>query len=201
MNSAPDAPRAVPTHNLFGPYNLQEFLARGFRCIHNAESGVYLWTVHLADGSYKICYVGQTISSFRKRILEECSWSKRNETVTHDLDAYARGRLVEVASGHPLAEDYLASFRALTFLFFMPLTPGDSPIRAREAVVAGAKEVVRNHSLYKPHESAILRQLYKTRELASFLLNRRGIELHAPKYPCVLNCNAAILGLGGHLEG
>ena len=185
---------SIAHHQVFGPINLHEFCQRGYRCRHNSESGVYLWCVRLPERSFKIRYVGQTIGRFRQRILDERGWDVSSNPQRLDRDEYAKGRIVLCDDCCLAAREYIDASYRLTWLFFIPMRQSDSPLY-------GTGHSRQN--LFKPAESAILRQLQNDPELWSFTWNstKRGVELHSPKYPCALEYEATILGLGHSLAG
>jgi hypothetical protein len=91
------------------------------------------------------------------------------------------------------AVEYFDEFYMRTELFFIPMTPSDSPLFERDQ---------RRADLLKPAESAILRQLQKDPRLWSFTWNstKRGVELDEPRYPCILDCPETIRGLPELIE-
>jgi hypothetical protein len=185
--------RALKRHAVFGPVNLSRFCERRFRWEHNAKAGVYLWTVALPDGAHKVWYVGQTIGSFRSRIRSEI-WPEYFGRDQLDLDEYVQGRQVFLCGTAPTRE-YVGKLCERTELLLIPMEPEDSPLLA-----SGPRR-----SLFKPAESAVLRQLCKDAELERFLWNRsefgRGVELREPRYPCFLDCPVLIRGLEGRIDG
>lgn len=185
----------MKSHRVVGPENLRQFLSRRYRCEFNELQGVYLWTVRLASGDHKVCYVGQSIGPFRTRLLAERRWDLNSNPAWFDLGAYARGERVACAP-HSDRSRYIDDSYGLTWAFFIPLNPGDSPFQGESS---------RNRSLYKPLESAILRRLDSQRQLRPFVYNftpqGRGVEMHEPKYPCSLVCTSRILGVLGELPG
>ena len=147
-----------------------------------------MWSVRLPDSSFQIWYVGQTIRSFRQRLLEERRWDVNENHLRLDLGAYARGRMVRIEGCHLTAKEYFDQFYRTTELFFVPMNDADSPLfEARR----------RRPDLFKPAESAILRELRKNQELWRFTWNsiKRGVEMDEPRYPCTLDCPESIRGL------
>lgn len=178
---------------------MYDFLQRGFKSEFNWKSGVYLWCIRLPDDSYKVNYVGQTIGYFRTRIQQEAAWDYYNIQERTNLDEFAMGRRVPDPCCELSTEEYFQKSRKLTQLFFIPLQSSDSPLDEFTGHSRHGRR--RNRSIYKPLESAILRQLQKNDELWRFVWNRRGIELHEPKYPCILECDYVIRGIIGKIGG
>jgi len=81
--------------NFVGPISITE--------IDNLEilrtSGIYLWTVQLPSGSYRVTYVGETSRSFLTRIKEHIIQTLGGNYRICDVEALKQGREVIVWDG------------------------------------------------------------------------------------------------------